>query len=117
MPKRPKFANKPLRRSDDEPRPSYANFHTFLAAADAVALELLVREGILSDPRIDRSFYEDTIERLAKRFCEPWPSSADVDNVHYDELDAKLNAAHMVGFALGLRLRGVDLAAPKGGAR
>ena len=93
------------------------HFRSFLAAADRVALELLIREGVMTDPRIDRSFYYESLTRLAKTFCGDY-AATNLDNVcTYEELDAKQNAAHMIGLALGLRLRGVDLTLPTGGNR
>ena len=81
-------------------------FEAFLEAADHLALTMLLTEGI--DPLTpgDRNTYYVGIEDLAKAHGEPYHQSNIDDVVTMQEMSAKVDAAHMVGLALGLRLAG-----------
>lgn len=91
-----------------------ATFTEFLKAADAVALATLIESGVFPGG-IDRDCeaYWSGIYDLA-RVGNSWPETDQDDTIHMQEHSAKMLAAHMVGLALGLRLRGADLT---GGAR
>ncbi len=92
-------------------------FRRFLAAADAVAVEQLLDNGILTNQDREPDAYSDAIDDLAVMFCGPFERT-DLDNVvHFTAALAHREAAHMVGLALGLRLRGADLTGLIGGAR
>lgn len=99
------------RRTTKTPKPRHgtlAHFRAFYEAADAMAVDLLVRQGMTAWVHPE-DFYEEAILQLTKRFCEPYQTIDTDDAVHMDELEARMQAAHMIGFAMGLRLRGVDL--------
>ena len=79
-------------------------FTAFLEAADHLALEMLLTEGISPFVKSDRNTYYVGIEDLAKQHGEPYHQSNIDDVVTMQEMSAKVDAAHMVGVALGLRL-------------
>ena len=82
-------------------------FTRFLDAADHAALEMLLDEGISPFTGTDRNTYYTAIEDLAKAHSEPYTPVTGLDEVvSTEELSAKIDAAHMVGVALGLRLAG-----------
>ena len=82
-------------------------FEAFLEAADHLALEMLLTEGINPRSNMDREeYYGAHLTELTEEFCSPYEHS-DIDFVmHYQEAEARIIAAHMVGLALGLRLAG-----------
>ena len=81
-------------------------FEAFLKAADRVALEMLLTEGISPFTDTDRNDYYSGVEALAKTHGEPYHESNIDDVVTLQEMAVKVDAAHMVGLALGLRLAG-----------
>ena len=82
-------------------------FEAFLEAADRVALEMLLTEGISPFTDTDRNDYYSGVEALAKQHGEPYQEVSGLDDVvTLQEMAAKVDAAHMVGLALGLRLAG-----------
>ena len=81
-------------------------FEAFLKAADRVALEMLLTEGISPFADTDRNTYYCGVEALAKSHGEPYYESNIDDVVTLQEMGAKVDAAHMVGLALGLRIAG-----------
>jgi hypothetical protein len=108
------------RKSRTKPEPStLEHFRSFLAAADRQALEILVSDGggLLPNPGDDGQAYRNALDDLANKFCRPYDTTEADDVIHFTEHDAKLEAAHMIGLALGLRLRGLDLGLTSGGAR
>ncbi len=108
----------PAKPSKKSPRDltDVEHFQAFLNAADAVALEMLVTEGLLTNA-CQQDSYLSAIDDLAKAFCGEFDHTDLDDLVHWTEARAQREAAHMVGLALGLRLRGVDLGVVSGGAR
>jgi hypothetical protein len=105
-------------RTKPEPNP-LEHFRSFLAAADRHALEILVSDGggLFPNPGDDGQVYHSALDSLANEFCRPYDHTDLDDVIHFTEADAKFEAAHMVGLALGLRLRGVDLGVAIGGVR
>jgi hypothetical protein len=90
-----------------------AHFRAWLAEADREALEVVIHHGFV--PHIqtieDREHLDAAVEWLAKQFAEPYPDSdVDDDHVLFEELNAKQDAALMMGIALGLRLKDSELA-------
>ncbi len=119
MPKKVSSKKTAVQKSSRPEQSRAEHFQSFLAAADRHALEILVSDGggLFPNPGDDGHVYYDALENLAKTFCDPYKSTDIDDVVHFTEHDAKLEAAHMVGLALGLRLRGADLGLASGGAR
>ena len=91
------------------------HFLAFLKAADRVALTMLLTEGISPFTLGDRNTYYCDIEDLAKHHGEPYHASNIDDVVTMQEMFVKVDAAHMVGIAIGLRLGNSELL--DGGAR
>ena len=82
-------------------------FEAFLEAADHLALTMLLTEGISPFVTSDRNTYYCGIEDLAKQHGESYHEVHGLDGVvSMEEMSAKVDAAHMVGLALGLRLAG-----------
>jgi hypothetical protein len=119
MPKKKPASKNVVHKPRPENEDEIEYFRRFLAAADRVALELLVREGVMSHARAGSLdyFYSSALDELAKEFGRDWESTSIDDVVHFTEAEVKYDAAHMIGLALGLRLRGVDLGLSIGGVR
>ncbi len=82
-------------------------FTAFLEAADRLALTMLLTEGISPFVQSDRNTYYVGIEDLAKHHGESKHEVHGLDGVvSMEEMGAKVDSAHMVGLALGLRLAG-----------
>ena len=107
------------KKKSSRPRPgTVEHFNEFLAAADRVALHLMLEEGLLVDQRSDDGpIYESALNDLARRFVGRFESSRVDDHCTYSEHWAKVNTAHMIGLALGLRLQRSALGLGKGGAQ
>ena len=90
----------------------WVRFSEYLKDADRVAGDVLL-SGIHhpATSEIDYEVYNSRIEVLVKKY-EGEFETIDVDHcLSFKEHDAKMNAAHMIGIAVGLRLHSL------GGAR
>lgn len=86
-----------------------------LAAADKLAVGIIVTEGLRKGVYGDSEYFWRAIGLLAD-VAGPFPSPPD-DMISMAEHDAKSRAAYMLGLAIGLRLRGVNIGLTEGGAR
>jgi len=98
------------------------HFREFLQAASVAGKELILHRGISREGGQDSSTYYDSIEALAEYVCS-WEPSEVVDHVTDRELMAKIDAAYMLGLAVGLQVNPTAVlgasksVAPKGGTR
>ena len=86
-----------------------ARFEAYLQDADQIAFDLILHGGInqptpLHD--LSNEEHDAAIEKLAKRYDGPYRTTDLDDVLAFEEHWAKMNAAHMVGIALGMRLAG-----------
>lgn len=88
-------------------------FAVELAAADKLAVGIIVTEGLRKGVSDGTERFWRAVDALAEG---PFPSVPD-DMMSMPEHDAKSRAAYMLGLAIGLRLRGVNLGLTDGGAR
>ncbi len=86
---------------------STEHFQAFLEAADRVALEILLSDGInpLADHR-DRDDWDGALLNELMPFCGSYTKTDVDDCITYEEADVRIAASRMVGIALGMRLSG-----------
>ncbi len=80
-------------------------FQAFLKSADQVAADMLHEHGISPYSEYgDRDVYYCGLEGLAQEFLDPYKTTDLDDMATMSQMTTMIDAAHMVGIALGVRM-------------